>query len=141
LPPSLAFESRLAGRFFTLLRERYAGPVVCEPRHPTWFTAGAEAMLLRHTVARVAADPAVTPEAAAPGGWGGVVYFRLHGSPRKYWSSYPDDYLAALASTLTTAAATAESWCIFDNTASGAALANAVRLQALVVKDTETGKK
>jgi len=133
LPPSLAFESRLAGRFFTLLRERYAGPVVCEPRHPTWFTAGAETMLLRHSVARVAADPAVTPEAAVPGGWGGIVYFRLHGSPRKYWSSYPDDYLAVLSRSLTIAAATAaETWCIFDNTASGAALANAVQLQALV---------
>ena len=132
LPPSLAFESRLAGRFFTLLRERYAGAVVCEPRHPTWFTATAETILLRHTVARVAADPAVTPEAAVPGGWAGIVYFRLHGSPRKYWSSYPDDYLDPLARTLTAAAATADVWCIFDNTASGAALANAVQLHALV---------
>jgi uncharacterized protein YecE (DUF72 family) len=88
-------------------------------------------MLRRHAIGRVAADPAVTTEAAVPGGWGGIVYFRLHGSPRKYWSSYPDDYLATLARRLTAAAATAETWCIFDNTASGAALANAVQLHAL----------
>ncbi len=132
LPPSLAFETRLAGRFFTLLREQYDGAAACEPRHPSWFTAPAEAMLARHRIARVAADPAVTPEAAQPGGWAGFVYFRLHGSPRTYWSSYADDYLEALARTVANAAASADTWCIFDNTASGAALANAIRLQALV---------
>jgi uncharacterized protein YecE (DUF72 family) len=127
LPPSLAFDARLAGRFFTLLRDRYEGPVVCEPRHVTWFSPPAEVMLLRHEIARVAADPAVTADAARPGGWAGMVYFRLHGSPRKYWSSYPVEHLERLASALK--AATADAWCIFDNTASGAALENAYALE------------
>jgi uncharacterized protein YecE (DUF72 family) len=37
LPPSLEFEPRVAGRFFTLFRSLYDGPLVCEPRHQTWF--------------------------------------------------------------------------------------------------------
>jgi uncharacterized protein YecE (DUF72 family) len=32
-----------------------------------------------------------------PGGWRGLAYFRLHGSPRIYYSSYEDGYLDALA--------------------------------------------
>ena len=68
LPPSLAFDARVAGRFVALLRSRYLGPVVCEPRHPTWFGA-AEALLMRYEVARVAADPPPVPGADAPAGW------------------------------------------------------------------------
>ena len=128
LPPSLAFDARVAGRFFTLLRERHGGAVVCEPRHETWFSPAAEAMLVRHEVARVAADPAPAAGADVPGGWGGIVYFRLHGSPRKYWSRYPVDYIEGLAQALRAAPRSADAWCIFDNTASGAALANALEL-------------
>ena len=35
LPPSLSFDVRAAARFFDVLRERYIGSVVCEPRHQT----------------------------------------------------------------------------------------------------------
>ena len=125
LPPSLAFDTQVAARFFVLLRQRYGGSVVCEPRHDTWFSAAAEALLVRYRVARVAADPPVAPGAERPGGWNRVVYFRLHGSPRKYWSRYADGDVEALARTLCAAAASAEAWCVFDNTASGAALENA----------------
>lgn len=128
LPPSFAFDARLVGRFFTLLRSLYEGQVVCEPRHSTWFTPAADTLLVKHAVARVAADPAVVPVAATPGGWPGLVYYRLHGSPRTYWSSYDDAYLDSLAATLRAVPPEVEAWCMFDNTASGAALVNAVGL-------------
>lgn len=131
LPPSLAFEPRVAARFFALLRERHGGPVVCEPRHETWLSAAADALLVRFEVARVAADPPTARGAERPGGWPGLVYFRLHGSPRKYWSRYSADYLKSLAASLH-AASPADAWCVFDNTASGAALENAWELHALV---------
>jgi len=128
LPPSLPFDRRVAGRFFDLLRERYAGDVVCEPRHPDWFTASAETLLWRFRVARAAADPPPTPGADRPGAFDGLVYFRLHGAPRKYWSPYTDDYIAVLASRIRTLPSSCDVWCMFDNTASGAALANAWQL-------------
>ena len=77
LPPSFAFEPRAAARFFAVVRDRYGGTVVCEPRHPTWFEARADALMRRFAVARVAADPAITGESRVPGGWPGVAYFRL----------------------------------------------------------------
>lgn len=129
LPPSLAFEPRVANTFFTLLRAGYRGPIVCEPRHDTWFTGSADALLIRYTIARVATDPVPAKGADAPGGWPGIVYYRLHGSPRKYWSKYDAEYIARLANALRTVPASIDVWCVFDNTASGAAFENACELQ------------
>jgi uncharacterized protein YecE (DUF72 family) len=128
LPPSLAFDRRVAARFFDLMRSLFDGLIVCEPRHPTWFAPAAESLLLRYSVARVAADPPPVPEAATPAGWLGISYYRLHGSPRKYWSRYSPDYLARLREQIRRGASP-DVWCIFDNTASGAALENAWELQ------------
>jgi hypothetical protein len=38
-------------------------------------------MLTHYRVARVAADPPRGPGLGEPGGWDGIVYFRLHGAP------------------------------------------------------------
>jgi uncharacterized protein YecE (DUF72 family) len=85
LPPSLAFDAALADAFFGSGRERFSGAIACEPRHASWFTAPADDLLLRHKVARVAADPVLAEAADEPGGWRGLTYVRLHGSPRPYF--------------------------------------------------------
>jgi uncharacterized protein YecE (DUF72 family) len=131
LPPSFAFNARVASAFFEMARERYDGPLVCEPRHATWFTARANSLLVRYRVARVAADPPTGEESAVPGGWNGIAYFRLHGSPRMYWSRYEAPYIAALAKQVTKLAKSADVWCIFDNTATGSAIENALELLSL----------
>lgn len=128
LPPSLRFDPAVADGFFAALRQRFAGSVVCEPRHASWFGAATGRVLEAFAVARVAADPAVVPEAAVPGGWRGLAYYRLHGAPHRYHSAYPAGTLAALAESLAAAADTAPVWCIFDNTAEGAATADALGL-------------
>jgi uncharacterized protein YecE (DUF72 family) len=132
LPPSLAFELRVATRFFVLLRERHAGPVVCEPRHASWFVPRAGALLADLQVGRVAADPAVVPAAAVPGGWPGIAYFRLHGSPRKYWSAYDPARLSGWASRLMALPRATPAWIVLDNTASGAAAGNALQVLRLL---------
>jgi len=132
LPPSLALEPRVAHRFFALLRSLHAGMVVCEPRHPTWFSHEADALLVRYAVARAAADPPPAPGAAMPAGWPGLIYIRLHGSPRTYWSRYDAAYIAQLADRLKRTPASVDAWCVFDNTAAGAALENAIELRALL---------
>lgn len=129
LPPSLGFDAAVAGTFFRALRQRHAGPVACEPRHATWFTPEADALLSDAAVARVAADPARAAGADEPGGWPGLAYFRLHGSPRMYYSEYTPNYLAALAEKVTAARVRGVPvWCIFDNTTLGAATGNTLDL-------------
>jgi uncharacterized protein YecE (DUF72 family) len=133
LPPSLEFERAIADEFFRALRVHMACPIVCEPRHVTWFTPAADVLWQQHCIASVAADPSVVPAAAVPGGHGECVYFRWHGSPRMYYSSYDEAALARLAEAARSASASAKTvWCIFDNTAAGAAVENAVALYELL---------
>jgi uncharacterized protein YecE (DUF72 family) len=131
LPPSLGFEPEVASSFFTDLRSRLTVPVACEPRHPSWFAPQVNDLLSEIRVVRVAADPACVPEAAEPGGWRGLSYYRLHGSPRIYYSEYSEEYVAGLASRLQEDAAGGRTaWCIFDNTTLGAATRNALDLRS-----------
>ncbi|WP_144404766.1 DUF72 domain-containing protein [Belnapia sp. F-4-1] len=124
LPPSLVFQQDLVADCLRHLRNSFAGDLACEPRHPSWFTDEVDAVLVEHRVARVAADPAPVPRAAEPGGWPALTYFRLHGSPRIYYSPYPQAYLDRLRSRLSSL--DGEVWCIFDNTAEGAATHDAL---------------
>lgn len=138
LPPSLAFERSLTEGFFCWLRQRWSRGVVCEPRHPSWFDPATEQLLAEWKVARAAVDPPPVPSGVEPAGWTGLVYYRLHGSPRRYYSSYDPGRLHGLSRCLTDHTARADVWCIFDNTAAGAAVANALDLQALL--EQRTGK-
>lgn len=133
LPPSFAFDAALFSAFTNALSSRAAVPLACEPRHASWFTAEAEALLASLSVARVAADPARVPEAASPGGWRGLSYWRLHGSPVMYRSAYGDARLRDLAAAITTDVTPERPvWCMFDNTASSAAMGDALQLSHLL---------
>ena len=129
LPPSFALDPTTTEHFFNELRAATTVLIACEPRHESWFTAEADVLLRQLGIARVAADPARVLAAGAPGGSRELTYFRLHGSPKMYYSSYSDDYLKDLAARLKhQAAGDRPVWCIFDNTTLGAATANALAL-------------
>lgn len=128
LPSSTVFARRPAGNLVTTLQRCGKVPVVCEPRHTSWLTRQANDWLAQRGVARVAADPPRGADGDVPGGWTGLAYFRLHGSPKVYYSSYDATALAALEVRLAACAEAAPVWCIFDNTASGAAIADALKL-------------
>jgi uncharacterized protein YecE (DUF72 family) len=130
LPPSLAFDAKIARAFFAICRNAFAGLLACEPRHASWFADGAERMLEKFRIARVAADPVCVPEVAVPGGWHGFAYWRLHGSPRMYYSAYELSFLESLARCLKRQ--TGDAWCIFDNTALGSATDDALQTARLL---------
>lgn len=124
LPPSLSFEPPVAQAFFEALRQRFAGTVVLEPRHASWLAAGA--LLQAFEIGWVTADPAVIDAGEA---WQSVRYWRLHGSPRIYHSAYGHERVQAYARLLQQSIeAGIPTWCIFDNTASGHAVADALDL-------------
>lgn len=127
LPPSLDFDARVARTFFAALRARFDGGIALEPRHASWFDGRADRLLISLEIARVAADPPRIAGGDEPAGWGGLAYFRLHGSPRIYYSSYEAGYLDALAETLRRLRRRrVPTWCIFDNTTLGAGTGNAL---------------
>ena len=128
LPPSFDFDAGGIDPMCQVLTETSRFRIACEPRHASWFTPEADQWLEDRRIARVAADPARHPGAGEPGGWRGLSYYRWHGSPRMYYSEYTPDDLATLHDRIKRDPAE-ETWCIFDNTASGAAFPNALALQ------------
>jgi uncharacterized protein YecE (DUF72 family) len=133
-PGALTFDPDVFAAFARLWRERFVGDTAWEPRHASWFTVEAETALAAAHIARVAADPAPrkveSSDAGRPGGWPGLVYRRLHGSPRMYVTPYSDTEIGDLASE--TVAQRVLVWIVFDNTMSGAAAENALFLDALI---------
>lgn len=121
LPPSLAFDADTMETAFQTMREADKGPIVIEVRHKSWVVDEAVALLGKYAIDRVLADPALVWSAGdfpdAPG------YVRLHGKPKIYYSSYSDQEIKAFSKLLA-----ADSWCVFDNTASGAAIENALTM-------------
>jgi uncharacterized protein YecE (DUF72 family) len=139
LPPKLSFDAAVVGDFCEMLGSLTPAQPVCEPRHSGWFDAEADAFLDLHKIARVAADPAPVQAAAVPGGWRGLSYWRLHGSPRMYRSAYGEERLESYARLIEAEQGSGgDTWCMFDNTASSAAIDDALRLRALV--SGEAGK-
>lgn len=128
LPSSLDFDARVAATFFAVLRRRWAGAIACEPRHAGWFDAAADTLLDRHRITRVGADPALLDQARHSSGACAVRYWRWHGAPRRYYSAYDDGALRKMAAeVLRDTPDGSEAWVVFDNTAHGHAVPNALR--------------
>jgi uncharacterized protein YecE (DUF72 family) len=128
LPPKQEFDAAVAAAFFDQLHAVLPCMVACEGRHPSWFCDDATALLRERGIVRVMADPpAGQPGAHVP--TSEAAYLRLHGTPRVYYSSYPPEFLERLARYMAAqTAAGRDVWCIFDNTAGGEAVPNALEL-------------
>jgi uncharacterized protein YecE (DUF72 family) len=129
LPPSLVFDQSAATATFGQLKYALTAIIVCEARHPSWFQPDVDQFFREWGITRVFADPPVDSSLQPVVAAESFSYLRLHGQARRYYSAYSLEYLAALAARLRPAAAGAGAWCIFDNTASGAAWPNALQLK------------
>lgn len=134
LPPSMAFDIKVAKPFFTTMRKLVSIDIACEPRHVSWFTREAEAALAQFKIARVAADPSPFPDGKHPGAETSFCYYRLHGSPRMYFSNYSQATIQRYAKEMQSFKHAERIWCFYDNTASGSAIPNALSLLASVHK-------
>lgn len=121
LPPSLAFAADRFEPAFKALRAVDSGQIVIEARHKSWASADATDLLTNYAIDRVLADPervwTVEDFREAPR------YVRLHGKPKIYYSTYTHEEIARLLKLMAP-----DGWCVFDNTASGAAIENALTM-------------
>jgi uncharacterized protein YecE (DUF72 family) len=128
LPPSLALNKSEAESFFLMLRGLTSVPVACEARHASWFTPAAADLMIDAGIACVHAHPHPAP-GAEPAGHVDTLYIRLHGAPHIYYSAYSDAFIDAVAAQIADARRSHQQvWCIFDNTAQGEAIPNALTL-------------
>jgi uncharacterized protein YecE (DUF72 family) len=132
-PPSFQFPRARAQQFFSYLCEQVPVNIVCEPRHPSWFEEEVQEWMADIGVTYVEADPPAVLPGSTIKVFQTMQYIRLHGSPHIYHSPYSKTYLNELARRLQTDFEQGQhSWCIFDNTASGAAIENALFLHSKV---------
>jgi uncharacterized protein YecE (DUF72 family) len=124
LPPSLAFDVDALETAFKTIRNADNGPIMIEVRHKSWVSAEVLDLLKGYAIDRVLADPA--PVWPAEDFDTPPKYVRLHGKPKIYYSSYTDDEIKSFSKLLAP-----DSWCVFDNTASGAAIENALTMLEL----------
>lgn len=99
-----------------------------EPRNASFETPEATQLLGEYGIALVTSDnPGRWPifeQVTAP-----FAYWRMHGKPRMYYSTYTAQQLAALKQRADELAASGvDVYCYFDNTAAGHAPANAMSL-------------
>lgn len=132
LPPTLSFDQEIVAPFFGALRRIYQGCAVCEPRHASWSDDGARDLLAAYDIGPVLTeipgegdDPLRGAAPAIP------LYVRLHGTPRKYYSSYSGEDLRRLADFLA-GHEKRRRYVVFDNTAGPAGVRNALELQGLL---------
>jgi uncharacterized protein YecE (DUF72 family) len=124
LPPSAVFDEKVTREFLELLSNRSMAKIVCEPRNPSWFSSGAEDLFARFNVTRVSAHPLPRDCPGEVSENSDFVYLRLHGAPRMYYSPYSPEFLRGISSQISLGMH-GTTWCIFDNTADGAAWPNA----------------
>lgn len=129
LPPSLKFDVDSLEAAFKAMRHASSAPIVIEVRHKSWASDEARDLLKQYAIERVLADPA--PVWAAEDFTEPPTYVRLHGKPKIYYSSYTDEELYSFSTLLPP-----KGWCVFDNTASGSAIENALKMLALRPKPT-----
>ncbi|WP_018901419.1 DUF72 domain-containing protein [Rhizobium sp. 2MFCol3.1] len=118
MPPSLAFDAGIESAF-QAMRDCDDGPIVVEARHESWTSADALKLLNTYALDRVFADPSPVwkaDEFETP-----PKYLRLHGRPKIYYSSYTADEIRSFSDMVAS-----DGWCVFDNTAAGAAIDNAL---------------
>jgi uncharacterized protein YecE (DUF72 family) len=134
LPPTLVFDAEVADRFWSALRKLYRGCAVCEPRHASWQEPAALKLLGKHGIGPVLTVIPAAKENPLRGAKRKIpLYVRLHGEPRRYYSSYGDQDLARLAEFLAHHAERRRC-VVFDNTAGPAGVRNALALQKLVAE-------
>jgi uncharacterized protein YecE (DUF72 family) len=125
-PGKLNFHEKRMARFYKILRQNFSGAIVIEPRNLTWVTKESRDLMKEFEVSKVMADPERCPsENKSILTAGGITYFRLHGSPEIYKSSYKSKFLKDLNIQMSQYC---NSWCIFDNTTFGKATGNALTL-------------
>jgi uncharacterized protein YecE (DUF72 family) len=136
LPPKLEFNPRDAAKFISKLKNYVPQiKIAWEPRHESWGSAEALALLSEYGISKVLADPerCAIATSARPPVEAKLRYFRLHGSPVIYRSSYPRAALIRLAGKIAQPdSPTEETWVVFDNTTLGHGTENALDLREII---------
>ncbi|SDE00558.1 Uncharacterized conserved protein YecE, DUF72 family [Mucilaginibacter pineti] len=127
-PPRFRYEPERLARVLDQLNLGFDN--VLEFRHPGWWRDDVFEALRQRGVAFCGMSHPELP--AAPVVTGPVVYYRFHGVPELYRSSYSKAELAAIVENIHAKPGVEQVWCYFNNDAAVAAIPNARTLMKLI---------
>jgi uncharacterized protein YecE (DUF72 family) len=131
LPPSMKYDDTLLQNIIRQMNVLYQN--VIEFRHISWWRKDVFAALKKANIIFCGVSyPGLINDAVAdlP-----VAYYRFHGVPDLYYSAYDENLIQQVAQQIA-GGETREAYIYFNNTAAGAAIANAKYLQYLVGTST-----
>lgn len=130
LPPKAAYTPELLQRLLDSLDPAFQN--VVEFRHPSWWDGEVQRTLTRHQVAFAGQSypPLELPDEVVVNT--DVVYYRFHGVPGLYKSSYSPEFLAGIAGEIKAARGVRQVYLFFNNGIGAVGVANAQQMQALL---------
>lgn len=133
LPAALTFHAEKAGHFFSYLHHTYKGwSFSLEPRHDTWMSTEALALLKKYKIGWVIAESG-DRWASSEIITARHIYLRFHGPDGSYASSYPDAALKAYARKCRQWLQQGHTlWIFFNNDGHAYAIGNAKKLATLI---------
>jgi uncharacterized protein YecE (DUF72 family) len=131
LPPSMKYDELLLKTIISQMNIMHAN--VIEFRHISWWRKEVFAALENANITFCGVSyPGLISDAVVdlP-----LAYYRFHGVPKLYYSSYEEPFLERIAKQLA-ASQVSEAYVYFNNTASGAAIENAKYLQYFIATNS-----
>ncbi|MFD2718046.1 DUF72 domain-containing protein [Hymenobacter monticola] len=131
LPPKAAYTEELLQRLLDSLDPAFQN--VVEFRHPSWWDGEVQRTLARHGVAFVGQSyplPLELPDEVVANT--STIYYRFHGVPELYKSSYNPEFLARVAEEVKTAENVRQVYLFFNNGIRAVGVENARQMQQLL---------
>ncbi len=128
LPPRFSYSEEHLERIISNLNPSFKN--VVELRHNTWWRDDVYEALAKHNITFVGQSHPTLPDDIIQNT--SVVYYRFHGVPDLYKSSYSDAFLQKTADAIKSNQQTKEAWLYFNNDIDMAAIENAKELIRLI---------
>lgn len=137
LPPQQHFSEEVLQQIIQNMDTSFDN--VIEFRHASWWKKQAVDELAAHGITFCGISYPALPDSAVVNT--AVVYYRFHGVPRLYHSPHPEEEIKKVATAIGKSETVKKAFVYFNNTASGAAIENALFLEKLVSgQDNRAGK-
>lgn len=125
LPPDLVFSEQVLDKIVSQLNPSFKN--VVEFRHASWWNDMVYATLAKNNICFCSHSYPKLPDTVIQ--TTDTVYYRFHGIPKLYYSSYSREFLQKVAVDIKKLTAVRQAWLFFNNTAELAAIRNARFLQ------------
>jgi uncharacterized protein YecE (DUF72 family) len=127
LHPGITFSDGTMERILETLNPAFCN--VLEFRHESWWNKSAIKSLKKHGISFCSISYPHLPDHVIKSA--GVIYYRFHGVPKLYLSSYSDSKLSEIAESIGKFRRVSDVYCYFNNDIEVAAVFNAKKLQAI----------